>query len=43
MNNIINILLASVAVVVLVLFLLGMSKELRQSMRNLHKEKKIKS
>jgi hypothetical protein len=43
MNNLFNILLVSVAAVLLVLFIIGMTKELKQSMRNLHKEKKVKS
>jgi len=39
MKNKIDFLLASASAVVLILFLLGMSKELRQSIRSLHKEK----
>jgi hypothetical protein len=43
MDNIFNILLGSVAAIVLVFFVIGMIKEINRSMRDLHKEKKVKS
>jgi uncharacterized protein YoxC len=41
MNNIFNILLGSVAAIFLVVFVIGMIKEINRSMKDLHK--KVKS